>query len=519
MDRLRSAKATFHLFQQHAARVFGSALFRRPNECAIEEGGDVDGNRSSHGVLRKFAYLLSAHGVREGLAALFMILLARHSTTTYGEFMLALSVGQIILFVTEFGLNQHLVPLLVRKENVRGDILVQVSMLKAMLLAFGCLGMLFFVHWQGYSHALKMLVFVLGIGVGMEALASSFFVAFQVEGHQGLEGKVRAIGASLGFGYGLTLLFLGAAPLIVAFYKIIETAANLAGVLCTSARRASLRFRLPRIRHIWATGRGSIAFTLMAIAAILYNKANIFFLQRFGGPTHVAQYMATWQMVDGISILTANLLLKNILFPLFVKLWETDRVELARLVRNSTEWLLAAALPIMFILFIESDRLIGLIYGPAYGDAVWMQKYLVPTIALGFLHNLAAYLMISMKYELLLLSFYLGGLAFNIICCAVLIPANPLLGSVLAIVLTYAVVAAATVSTCQLRFGLISKTALSHVASTATLGGILYLFSRIYLFREASEILALLPVLTLACYRWREFNKSRRTHLCQSLLR
>ena len=430
MDRLRSTRATFHLFQQHAARVFGSAFFRRPNECAIEEGGDVDGNRSSHGVLRKFAYLLSAHGVREGLAALFMISLARHSTTTYGEFMLALSVGQIILFVTEFGLNQHLVPLLVRKENEQGDILVQVSMLKGMLLAFGCLGMLFFVHWQGYSHGLKMLVFVLGIGVGMEALASSFFVAFQVEGHQALEGKIRAMGATLGFGYGLTLLFLGAAPLIVAFYKIIETAANLAGVLFTSARRASLRFRLPRIRHIWTTGRGSIAFTLMAIAAILYNKANIFFLQRFGGPTHVAQYMATWQMVDGISILTANLLLKNILFPLFVKLWETDRVELARLVRNSTEWLLAAALPIMFVLFIESDRLIGLIYGPAYGDAVWMQKYLVPTIASGFLHNLAAYLMISMKYELLLLSFYLGGLAFNIICCAVLIPANPLLGSV-----------------------------------------------------------------------------------------
>ncbi len=95
-----------------------------------------------------------------------------------------------------------------------------------------------------------------------------------------------------------------------------------------------------------------------------------------------------------------------------------------------------------------------------------------------------------------------------------LIPANPLLGSVLAIVLTKAVVAAATVSTCQLRFGLISKTALFHLISTAALGAILYLLSRIYLFREASEILALLPVLTLACYWWRELNKSRSAHLC-----
>ncbi len=62
------------------------------------------------------------------------------------------------------------------------------------------------------------------------------------------------MGATLGFGYGLTLLFVGAAPLIVAFYKIVETAANLTGVLFTSAGRACLRFRLPRIRHIWTTG-------------------------------------------------------------------------------------------------------------------------------------------------------------------------------------------------------------------------------------------------------------------------
>jgi O-antigen/teichoic acid export membrane protein len=514
MDRVRSARPMFHLCRQHVSRVFASAFLRGPDEGATEEGGDRDRNLSSHRVLRKFACLLSAHWFREGLQALFVISLARRNTTTYGEFMLALSLGQVLLFVAEFGLNQHLVPLLTRKDNELGDILVQVSMLKGMILACGCVGMFFFVHWQGYSHGLKMLVFVLGVGVGMEALASSFFVAFQVEGHQGLEGKIKAMGAALGFGYGLSLLFLGAAPLIVAFYKIVETAANLAGVLFTSAKRASLRFRLPRISHIWATGRGSIVLTLMAIAAILYNKANIFFLQRFGGPTNVAQYSVTWEMVDGVSTLTVTLLLKNILFPLFVKLWETDRVELARLVRNSAEWLLAAALPIMFVLFIESDRLIGLIYGPAYGDAVWMQKYLVPTIVIGFLHNLAAYLMLSMKHELLLLSFYLGGLAFNIICCVVFIPANPLLGSVLAIVLTKAVVAVATVSTCQLRFGLISKTALFHLISTAAMGAILYLLSRIYLFREASEILALLPALTLACYRWHEFNKSRRVHLC-----
>ncbi len=143
MDRLRITRPMFHLFRQHVSRVFASAFLRGPDESATEEGGDRDSNFSSHRVLRKFACLLSAHWFREGLQTLFVISLARRNTTTYGEFMLALSVGQILLFVAEFGLNQHMVPLLVHKDTEQGDILVQVSMLKGILLACGCLGMFF----------------------------------------------------------------------------------------------------------------------------------------------------------------------------------------------------------------------------------------------------------------------------------------------------------------------------------------------------------------------------------------
>ena len=93
MDRLRDCRPWFHLFQQLVAEVFTSAFFRKPDEGAIREGGDHYSKRSSHGVLRKFAYLLSAEFGKKGLAALFIHALAQHNTTTYGEFMLALSVG------------------------------------------------------------------------------------------------------------------------------------------------------------------------------------------------------------------------------------------------------------------------------------------------------------------------------------------------------------------------------------------------------------------------------------------
>jgi len=195
----------FHLFRRQVSQILPAAF----DGTTTAEGDTLHRKPASHRILHKFAYLLSAYWVREGLQAVFIISLARHSATTYGEFMLALSMGQILLFVAEFGFNQHLVSLLVREGNDRSDSLAQVSILKGMLLACGCFGMLLFVYWQDYPAGLQALVFVLGTAVGMDALASTFFVACEVEGHQNLEGKIKTLGAAMGFGYGLSLLFLG----------------------------------------------------------------------------------------------------------------------------------------------------------------------------------------------------------------------------------------------------------------------------------------------------------------------
>ncbi len=464
-------------------------------------------DRPPHRILRNFAYLLSARWVRESLQTVFLIYLARHNSSTYGEFMLALSVGQVILFIAEFGLDQHLVPQLASNRGKEADVLMQFFMLKGVLLVAGVLGMIGFVYWQGYAPSLKVLVLVIGTGVGLEALGSTFFVACQVQGRQDIEGKLRAVGAGFGFGYGILSLFLGAAPLVTAFYKLIETLVNLAGSMRAVLRRSRITLRLPEFRQIWVTGKGSMVFTLMAVATTLYNNMNLFFLQRYAGAEGVAQYSATWQIIDGVSCLASNVLLRNILFPLFVNLWETDRNELTRVMRNSARWLTAAAIPIMFVLFVESDRIIRLIYGPEYGDAAWMQKYLVLTIYIAFIHNLAAFLMLAMRRERVLLGFYVTGLVFNLVLCLVLIPGSPLMGTTLAILITKAFVAVMTVSFCQWTIGLMPGRSMVHLGLAVAAGGLLYFLTIGFAYRELAETLAVIPTLVLIYTWWREFSK------------
>lgn len=456
----------------------------------------------SHRILHKFAYLLTARWLRDALLGIFLILLARKSAATYGEFMLALGLGAILLRVGEFGLNLPLVSLFSGKDRDAGLALGRVLVLKGVLVAGALAGGLIFIQWQGYSPALKQVMLAIAGGVALEALATTFFVACQVQGRQDQESKIKALGAGVGLGYGLITLLAGAAPLTIALFKLIETLVILAaGAILIIPRMPP---RMPSFKGIWTLAQQGLIFALIEIAAIIYNKANLFFLQSYGGAHSVAQYSVTQETVEGLSGMVSTLLLQSVIFPLFVKLWDVDKSQVSRLAQNTARWLLTASLPLMWVLFVESDRIILLIYGAQYQDAVWVQKYLVITVVSGYLHNLAALLMISMRRERLLLLFYLSGLAVNLVACPLLIPANPLLGATLAIIITKLTVACLTVSYCQRQVALIPKGPLLHLALAALAGLAAYFLTISYLPRELPEALALAPILALAWRWWRQ---------------
>ena len=234
------------------------------------------------------------------------------------------------------------------------------SLLKTATLFLTWLGVLAFMEWQAYPTALKQVMIVIGAGVSLDALASTFFVAFQVQGRQDQESKVKALSCALGFGFGLTCLFLGAPAWLVACFKIIEALVNLAGGVGLAISWYRPRLKWPSLSRLWPILQRGLVFVLLQLAANTYNKANLFFLQRYAGAQVVGQYSATWQIVDGISALVSTVLLQSVLYPLFVRLWEVDKAQVSRLARKATRWLLAIAWPLTFLLYIESDRLIPL---------------------------------------------------------------------------------------------------------------------------------------------------------------
>ncbi len=461
--------------------------------------------KTTHGIVGKFLHLACAQWVRDGLHTLLIVLLARASAATYGEFVLAFSLAQFILFLGEFGLNQPMVVVLSRKWGDKGQVLAQYGLIKAALFLAGMVGVAGFCLAQGYSGGLLWMSLGICAGCGLEPLAGSFFVALRVQGRQDREAYVRSASAALGYGYALAALWLGWPSWSFGLFKVVENLCNLAGSAALAMRWeevSGLSLGRRGVARAWRTAVGGLVFVGMALAAIGYNKANVFFLQRHGGSELVAAYGVAWELVDGASNLVASLLLSGVIYPLLVKLWRTDKAAFTALARGSARTLTAVSLPVMAALAMESDRLIPLVFGQGYAAQAWVAPLLVPSILVAFLHHLAAYMMLALGRERLLLAIYAGGLLAGVALCQLLIPSAPLWGAAVAIVATKALVGACTVGYCQRRMCFMRGSDALAALGCAALAGGLWWLGRGVLPREAAEGLALLPLAWLV-WRWR----------------
>lgn len=454
-------------------------------------------------ILHRFSWLLGAHAWGEILQAVFLLALARSHSAAYGEVMLAFQYGAILLLLSEAGLNPHLADQLTHDPARQRAWLRRFALLRLALLLLAGLGVWLFIRSQDYPPRLRLLVMFLGGAIGLEALSGTFFTALQVAGKQALEGRIRSWAAALGWGYGLAALAAGWGVFRISLCKWIETILRLLGAAragwppeadgCPAASPGEWR----ALRRVW---RESLPFTWLALTSLLFNKANVLFLQRLAGSEAVAQYSATWQIVDGVPILVSTLLLGRVLYPLFTRQWREDRPALSALVLNTVRWLSLTALAVAMALALASAPLIRLLYGPAYGEAARLQPLLAWTIPFALIHNTAFYLLLAAGRRRFLALAFGAALALNLLLCHLLMPAHPLPGAAWAMVLTKAALALATVAAASRLLPFWSLPSIGGLLAAALLSALLHALAAPLL-----GLAALLPAaapLALLAWRW-----------------
>ncbi len=451
---------------------------------------------------RRLGYILGAQWTRDLAWTAFTILLARRSPDIMGQVVLALTFGYLVKTIADVGLNDFLLSTFARREGRPRALLGEVTWLKLTVLVLALTVTWLVTGWQNYSPELRLIVLCIAAGLGLDGVSDSFFALCQARGRQDVEMRIRVPSALIGIGFGITCVVMGAPPIVIALYKPIESILCIVFALAALGRNPLAGVGREGMLDLARQMKHGLIFTCMAACAMFYNKINVIFLTQYGGIADVGGYGVAWETVEGLSVLVSSALLGKVIFPLLAKFWQQDKNAFRQLAGQTARSLWAASLPVIFLICVESDRFLPLVYGPSYESAVRAQQLLTPCLATAFLHNLAAYAMIGMRRHRLLLLFYVSGLLLNIVCCLTLIPANPLDGAALSLTITKVWVAILTVGFFQWTTRPMSPGQWLLMLATAASSVALWWGVGTVAPRELAEAAGLIPLLALF-WRWR----------------
>ena len=451
---------------------------------------------------RRLGYILGAQWTRDLAWTAFTILLARRSPDIMGQIVLALTFGYLVKTIADVGLNDFLLSTFARREGRPRALLGEVTWLKLVVLVLALVTTWLVTGWQDYSPELRLIVLCIAAGLGLDGVSDSFFALCQARGRQDVEMRIRVPSALIGIGFGIACVIMGAPPIVIALYKPIESVLCIIFALVALGRNPLAGVGKSGMLDLARQMKHGLIFTCMAACAMFYNKINVIFLKQYGGNADVGGYGVAWETIEGLSVLVSSALLGKVIFPLLARHWQQDRAAFSQLAGQTARTLWAAALPIIFLICVESDRFLPFIYGHNYESAVRAQQLLTPCLATAFLHNLAAYAMIGMRRHRLLLAFYVSGLVLNIICCFTLIPGMPLEGAALSLTITKVWVALLTVGFFQWAARPMSAGQWLLMLVTIMVSLALWQITGKVAPREVAELVGLVPLLALF-WRWR----------------
>lgn len=451
---------------------------------------------------QKLSYVVGAQWTRDITWTAFTILLARHSPDVLGQIMLSLSFGYLVRMIADAGLNDFLLSSFARRDGRPRMLLGEITWVKSVLLCLVMAGAWLITGWQGYTPELRLTVMAISFGLGLDAVTDSFFALCQARGRQDVEMRIRVPASLLGLGYGICMVLIDASPVYIALYKPAESLVLILFALKALGRNPLSGIRWSHMVHLAEQWKHGIIFTCMTCCAMTYNKINVFFLKKHASDAAVGAYSIAWETVEGLSVLVSSALLGKVLFPMLTRLWQEDKEAFRLLAGQTARSLWAVALPAIYILLVESDRILTLIYGPHYVTAVTVQRILTPCLATAFLHNLAAYAMIGMRQHRLLLAFYVSGLILNLLLCFFLIPRMPMEGTAITLTATKVWVAILTISYFQRHARPMTLLQWGFMLLAILLSAGLWLSLTPYTPREVAEVAGLVPLLALL-WKWR----------------
>lgn len=373
------------------------------------------------------------------LEVLVSVILARYlAPQGYGLMAFALAFVSLFSVLPGFGMGTLVTRDLARDTSALNSYLANGILAKA-LLSLLALVAIAAVSWAlGFPLEKGSIVFLAGLLMVMESMlwfTSAFFRAAQ---------RMSAVAfLNMGMHGGWLIVTLAVVALKGGLITILAGRA-LISLSVVAVSLALIHFRLERISwnfsraFSWHLLKRSLPFALFQLFVRVYVKVDIVMLSLMRGDVMTGWYFAAQKFRQALSFIPSSV--SGATMPAMSKFSRDSGRDLLETLTKSCKYLMMIALPIAAGVCVTADRLISVLYGSAYQEAVPALRIVIWTILFSFMNSALSSVLLANDHEKQMGWALAAGAVFNLLSNFLAIPLWGHVGAATTTVLSEALV-------------------------------------------------------------------------------
>ena len=389
------------------------------------------------------AYKSAADAAAKGVVFLITVLAARAlPSREFGLFALGTTIGWLLAVASDFGLQMHLARAVARQPEEAAALLRRWGRIRTVTAAAGMAVLA--ASLIGLQVRLESALPILLLALTYSALGLVEFLSYFYRGlaRSDVESTLTIAqrGATLVFAvaallWGANVTTLAIAMLIPAVATLVCSRQFATRLAAAGTSGAGVHDEAWRNRSNTGLGRELVydiaPIGLGALLSALYFRVDILLIERWVGIEAVAQYNAVFRLVDAVRLFPAAVL--AVTLPALVRARDLGPVT------KAAATLSAFGVSCGAVLWLASDRIVTLLYGPGFASAESTLRVLALALPLMSLNYALTYHLIAWNRHRAYAGLCAAALAANLALNKWLIPALSIDGAAWATVGTEAV--------------------------------------------------------------------------------
>lgn len=388
-------------------------------------------------ILKNISALFGAQIITSLLTPFLLIFIARKlGDEIFGKYSFIIAMTQIFLVISDFGIKAVATRDVARDPTKVGRYLGNIIFLKLLFSALTVLILILSVSLLDVPRDTAIASYIFAGGLFFQSMSFAFRWVFHALQTMEYEALQRVAERALLLVLSLAVLWkgLGLFALSVVF-SITQI------IICgISIFFVSKKIKFPRIKinmsfctYIIKT---AIFFALCEVLWMIYFKIDQVMLPMFQGETEVGWYNKGYLIVNFLALIP--MLLMTVMFPVLSNLYEKEKNRLKQTSERLFRYLITTVLFLVPVIFILSDKIITIIYGPDNPHPIKALKILIFAAIFVFPVHLLSHILASSNRHKQLALINFSGVIMNVGLNFILIPKFSYQGAGIATIITQA---------------------------------------------------------------------------------